>query len=182
LGGLPRRLAREFRAAREDGLDGARGLLRPRGDGDPVAHRGEVGRRGGLVVEAAGDVTAQLALRGEDVVGAAVLDRDAAGDQAGAPVGLELLGEGVVPAESGEVVHGDGLLSGTTNRTRGGAPVARGPSAVLSPDGPRGARPGGSKLCHRVDLLRRGRVPVCPTAACRQTGRDASPYVRLRLQ
>ncbi len=40
---------------------------------------------------------------GEDVVGAAMLHGDAAGDQIGSGVGLELLGAGVVPAELGEV-------------------------------------------------------------------------------
>ena len=46
----------------------------------------------------------------------------------------------------------------TECRTRSGAPVARGPSRLSAADEPRGARPGGSNLGHRGDLLRRGRI------------------------
>ena len=83
---LPGGLARELRAAREDGLDRPALLVGARCDGDPVADGREVGGRRS-VVEAPGDVAAELAELGEDVVGAAMLHGNAAGRQPGSAWG-----------------------------------------------------------------------------------------------
>ena len=99
LGRLPGGLARELRPAGDERDDRSRLLVLARGNGDPVAHDGEVGRRRRLVVEAAGDVAAELAELREDVVGAAVWHGDPARNRVGRRDGGELLGERLVPAE-----------------------------------------------------------------------------------
>ena len=118
LGRLPRGLAREPRAAREQRLDRPRVLLGAGGDGDPVTDGGEIGGGAGLLVEPSRDVAAEHAGLGEHVVGAAVLHGDAARDQAVVGVGLELLGEAVVPAEGREVWHGEGSPLGLAESGR----------------------------------------------------------------
>ena len=64
---------------------------------DPVADGGQVGARGRLVTQAAGEVRAQLTGLGEHLVLAAVLCRDASRDAV--VVWLECGREAVVPAE-----------------------------------------------------------------------------------
>ena len=71
----------------------------PGGDDDPVADDGQVGVRRRLVDEAAWYLAAQLAELGEHVVGAAMLDRDPAGDDVVAGEGLVQAAQPVVPAE-----------------------------------------------------------------------------------
>ena len=119
----------------------------------PTAGRsaGEVGlvRRGGRRRRA------ELAELREDDVGAAVLHGDAAGDEAVGGVGLELLGEGVVPAERGEVGQAEISSRTTERRTRIGAPVARGPSRWFSRRAARGAARR-KRYRSSGDLLRRG--------------------------
>ena len=69
------------------------------GDDDPVADDGQLGRRRRLVDETARYLTAKLAVLGEHVVGAAMLDRDPAGDDVVAGEGLVQGAQPVVPAE-----------------------------------------------------------------------------------
>ena len=71
--------------------------------GDPVADDRQLGRRRCLVDEAPGDIAAELAGRGEDVVGAAMLHGDPAGNEPLGGVGLELLAQPVVSSRASEV-------------------------------------------------------------------------------
>ena len=70
-----------------------------RGHDDPVADDRQVGVRRRLVDEAAWYLAAQLAELGEHVVGAAMLDRDPAGDDIAVGVGLVQAAQPVVPTE-----------------------------------------------------------------------------------
>ena len=73
--------------------------LRVAAEGDPVADGGQVGARGGPVAQAAGHVGPDLFALGEQDKGAAVLDRDPAGREAGLGVRLERVGERRAPAQ-----------------------------------------------------------------------------------
>ena len=71
----------------------------PGGDDDPVADHGQVSVRRRLVDEAARHLATELAELGEHVVGTAMLNRDPAGDDVVAGVGLVQGAQPVVPAE-----------------------------------------------------------------------------------
>ena len=94
--------------APEDGPDRRLSAGR-RIEADPVADRRQVGLVAGVVQQLPGQAGADLAVRDEDVVGAAVLHRDAAGDEPGGFVLLEFLFEIGSPAEPGEPEDRSGL-------------------------------------------------------------------------
>ena len=83
-------------------------------DVDPVADDRQVGCRVGVVDEPTGDLAPQLAVLGEHVVCAAVLDRDAAGDDTVAGEGLVQVAQPVVPAERFEFGQAVSLSSSGT--------------------------------------------------------------------
>ena len=127
----------------------------PGGDDDPVADDRQVGVRRGLVDEAAWYLAAELAELGEHVVGAAMLDRDPAGDDVVAGVGLVQGAQPVVPAERFEFGQAETPLCPRIHESgaRDGAPVGEvrsgGRSGFRLADGPRDARSGGSNDSHR---------------------------------
>jgi hypothetical protein len=98
LGRVPRRFADDRAPAREHGVDRARAVFWSCGHRDPVAGRGQFARAR-LVAQFSRDLGVQLAELREDDVAAAVRHGDAAGDEAGGGVLLEVFGEVGAPAE-----------------------------------------------------------------------------------
>ena len=125
LGRLPGGLARELRVPRQDGGDRAGLLLQVGHDDDPVAHDREIGGARRFVDEAASDLAAKLTVLGEHVVGAAVLDRDPAGDGVAVGEGLVQGAQPVVPAERFELRQADTPFRPRVHESgaRGCAPV-----------------------------------------------------------
>ena len=99
LGRLPGGLAGELGEARQDGRDCPGVVFRPGGDDDPVTDDRQVGVRLGLVHEAARQVAAKLAVHGEHVVGAAMLNGHASRDDLVAGKRLVQRAQPVSPAE-----------------------------------------------------------------------------------
>ena len=99
FGGLPGGLARELRVPRQDRGDRACRCFGSGAHDDPVADNREVGSCRCLVNQAARNLTAKLAEFRQDVVGAAMLHRDAAGNRVVAGERRVLAAQPVVPAE-----------------------------------------------------------------------------------
>ncbi len=95
----PRHLADERASPRQDRVDRRATLVRPRGDGQPVAD----GRMLFVVAQAAGELGAQLAEGAVDDVLDSVLDGRARGHEAVLFIRVERLGERRVPAQGLEI-------------------------------------------------------------------------------
>ena len=105
---VARRRPHKRGAAREDGTD-RRLPTHRRVESDPVADGRQVGDVAGVVEQPSGQAGADVAVLGEDVVGAAVLHCDTARHEAGGRVLLEFLFQIGSPAEAGEPVDLNGL-------------------------------------------------------------------------
>ena len=141
-------------------------LLRAGHDDDPVADDRQVGVLAASWTRRPCDLAAKLAVLGEHVVGAAMLDRDPAGDGVAVREGLVQAAQPVVPAERFEFGQAETPFRPRVHESgaRDCAPVGRGPVGSFESWVPVQPTDRATRVAEEamalieLDLLRRGRT------------------------